>query len=176
MAVPMDQTTATTHFITMGGIVPYPKTSITIQTGTRHCHLQIHQYSSMVMEKEMAGEPTAHPPAKKLKVNSIPLKFTIHAEHIPIGGCIKHFLSQWYKLTSDPNIIQTVCGCLINVVHKLPESQVHVHEIKMGKTKLLATKIEINYLQKMPLWKVLGKTMTFLVMFFSVLKRMVDST
>ena len=56
MAVPMDQTTATTHFITMSGTVPHPKTSITIQTGTRHCHLQTHPYSNIVMEKKMAGE------------------------------------------------------------------------------------------------------------------------
>ena len=37
-------------------------------------------------------------------------------------------------------------GCLINVVHKLPERQVHVCEIKMDKTKLPATKIEIDKL------------------------------
>ena len=37
-------------------------------------------------------------------------------------------------------------GCLINVVHKLPERQVHVREINMDKTKLLATKIEIDKL------------------------------
>ena len=39
-----------------------------------------------------------------------------------------------------------MCGCLINVVHKLPESQAHMHKIKMDKTKLLAAKIEIDKL------------------------------
>ena len=39
-----------------------------------------------------------------------------HLLHIPMGGCLKHFLPHWKKVTSDRNILQMVQGMKLDLL------------------------------------------------------------
>ena len=61
-----------------------------------------------------------------------------------IAGRLKHFLSEWESLTSDPNILQIVKGCKIDFT-SAPE-QSSCRETKLNRRESLSVNIEINKL------------------------------
>ena len=67
--------------------------------------------------------------------------------HIPVGGRTKYFLTQWYKLTKHPFIIQCVKGCEIDIVGDISKCK-HKSELKMSKEELEAGDIQIEQLHK----------------------------
>ena len=44
-------------------------------------------------------------------------KINSHAQAKFIAGRLKQFLPQWEKITTDPEVLQTVQGCTIEFVH-----------------------------------------------------------
>ena len=40
---------------------------------------------------------------------------SVSLPHLPVSGHTKYFLSQWYKITKDPFIIQCVKGCHLDL-------------------------------------------------------------
>ena len=55
----------------------------------------------------------------------------IPSPHIPVGGRLKHFISQWYKLTHDPTVINMVKGCSVDRCLPLP-SKTTMRELPMS--------------------------------------------
>ena len=39
---------------------------------------------------------------------------------IPVGGRLKHFKGEWFKLTKDPDLIQMISGCPVNLCETPP--------------------------------------------------------
>ena len=70
---------------------------------------------------------------------------SIPLPHIPVGGRTKHFLTQWYKLTKDPFIIQCVKGCKIDIVGDVKKCK-HKGELMMSKEEIEAGDEQIQQL------------------------------
>ena len=66
--------------------------------------------------------------------------------HLQVGGRTKYFLSEWYKITKDPFIIQCVKGCHLNLTDF--DFIKPKHEIPMSPDELLAGDEEIRKLKE----------------------------
>ena len=64
---------------------------------------------------------------------------------LPVGGQLKNFLSEWYKITSDPRIIDTVKGMHIDL-KKLPKQSVIPHELQLTQEEFEAVEQQIHTL------------------------------
>ena len=43
--------------------------------------------------------------------------------HLPVGGCLKHFVHEWKKLTHDPEILQIVSGMKISLTKEVIQTK-----------------------------------------------------
>ena len=83
---------------------------------------------------------------EKLKVNTpTPFDISVPKQNIPVGGRLKFFKSQWYNLTRDPQIIEMILGCPIELAKTLPQNNT-VCEIKMNKVETEYAKQHIQEL------------------------------
>ena len=81
------------------------------------------------------GAPAANLPSNPNLV-SIPLPF------LHIGGCTKHFISEWFKFTKDPFEIECICGCHLDMTANF--GSVHSKlELSMSETEMLAGDAEV---------------------------------
>ena len=65
--------------------------------------------------------------------------------HIPVGGRLKWFKSQWYNLTKDPKLIEMISGCPIRISRPLP-SNTSVRDIRMNSKEMSAAREHISEL------------------------------
>ena len=65
--------------------------------------------------------------------------------HIPVGERLKYFLAEWYKLTSDPAIIDTVRGMHINL-NNIPHQKSPPYPLRMSPEETEATNSQIQTL------------------------------
>ena len=67
--------------------------------------------------------------------------------HLPVGGHLKYFVNEWYKLTSDPNVIDTVKGMHINL-DNIPHQKVPPRPLKLSPAEIAAADEQIRTLLK----------------------------
>ena len=67
--------------------------------------------------------------------------------HLLVGGRLKYFVNEWYKLTSDPNVIDTVKGMHINL-NNIPRQKVPPRPLKLSPAKIAAADEQIRTLLK----------------------------
>ena len=83
-------------------------------------------------------------------------KINSHAQAKFIAGRLKQFLPQWEKITTDPEVLQTVQGCTIEFVNNtIPSQQGNVCESHFSREKSIVISTEIEkLLEKQVLEKV----------------------
>ena len=81
------------------------------------------------------------------KVNNFPFDVSVPKPDIPVGGHLKFFKSQWYKITKDPHLLQMVSACPLHITNPIPCNN-SVREIKMNKIETEAACAHIQELLK----------------------------
>ena len=59
---------------------------------------------------------------------------------IPVGGRLKFFKSEWYKITKDPSVIKMVEGCDIDIHTPIPQVK--------PKPDLIRNKDEVKFAER----------------------------
>ena len=72
-----------------------------------------------------------------MQVNELP---PLPKPHIPIGGRLKYFTNEWYKLTKDKTIISMTKGCEIEIHSTLP--------VVKGCPDIIRSQEEISFAEK----------------------------
>ena len=65
--------------------------------------------------------------------------------HLPVGGRLKYFINEWYKLTSDPSILDTVKGMHINL-DSIPRQKHPPPQLKLSAPEIAAANDQIQKL------------------------------
>ena len=86
-------------------------------------------------------------PSTQNQVNDFP---SLPQPDIPIGGRLKHFTNQWYKLTKDPEVVSMITGCDIKIHSKLTDVKKHPDIIRSQEEIIFAKKLHTGkfYLTK----------------------------
>ena len=75
------------------------------------------QQRARILEVKNVNKPHGDPSPNSQVLHLFPQPPT---PNFPVGGCLKHFKSEWYKLTKDPELISMISGCLIHLIEHLP--------------------------------------------------------
>ena len=65
--------------------------------------------------------------------------------HLPVGGRLKHFVSEWYKITSDPRILDIVKGMHIDL-NNIPRQRNPPFPLKLSPAEIEAADTQIKTL------------------------------
>ena len=65
--------------------------------------------------------------------------------HLPVGGRLKYFVSEWYKLTSDPRVIDTVKGMHIDL-NNIPRQKNVPKPLRLSPEEVQAADTQIKTL------------------------------
>ena len=65
--------------------------------------------------------------------------------HLPVGGRLKYFVSEWYKLTSDPRVIDTVKGLHI-YLNNIPRQKNVPKPLRLSPEEVQAADTQIKTL------------------------------
>ena len=67
--------------------------------------------------------------------------------HLPVGGRLKHFVSEWYKITSDPRVLDIVKGMHIDLNNILRQRN-PPFPLKLSRAEIKAADDQIKTLLK----------------------------
>ena len=126
------------------GEVPFQETEGTAQS------VEIGMYASENISFLLVQEQLKRFQNMKLNINS-PVKEiqfqSVDQTHIPLGGRLREFLSNWQKITTDPKILEYVKGYVMEFMEN-PVQNWEIRAPKFSKSENICISTEINEMLK----------------------------